>query len=452
MEFLERRYSLIKAFVNAGVGSDDQLQVKYRLHALNRFCLYTIVLATLWYAIFLYAGINSAAIFIHFVQLFFGLVVYANYKKQYTIAKITLILATNFSVLGITYLLGYNAGFYLYLYTAPLFVFWLFDIRKEKSYITFSICLYFVCYLLTLIMKKRIPSYTFFDSAVFGVNMYDLNLLFSLILMFLLFNNYTRYYVLLGEQVVNKQEYLEKEIERRTESEQALQKLFHELSKSHKSLEQFGFIVSHNMKAPFANIKGLLGLYDQEGKNNDDNNVIIDNIQQSVNHLDTILKDLGYLLTLKRDLLQDKTDVLLSEMVQEIKKSLSYEIQTSHASFTETYSQEISLNTVRPILYSILFNLIHNAIKYRNKEEPLVIEIKASILKGKTHIDIADNGMGIDMERYRDRVFNLYSRFHRDIEGKGVGLYLVKTQTEMLGGNIDLESEPGKGTTFKIEL
>lgn len=452
MNFQRKISQWIDELVNAGVEDDAELQVRYTLHALNRFCIYTIVLAALWYLLFIWAALTSAALFIHLVHLLFGLVIFLNYKRKYIAAKVMLIFATNISVLGITYLLGYQAGFYLYLYTSPLFVFWLFDIRKERLYIGISSLLYFLCYIATVVMKQSVPSYVFLNFDIHGITMYDLNLLFSIVLMFLLFNNYTRYYVLLGEQIASKQVFLQKEIVRRTESERALQKLYHELSKSYKSLEQFSFIVSHNMKAPFANIKGLLGLYEPDGENKKDNNVIIENIQQSVDNLDGILKDLSYLLTLKKDLLQEKTDVPIGDLVKDIKRSLLYEIQTAEACITETYADQLSIFTVRSVLHSILFNLIHNAIKYRNKDVPLKVEIIAFESEGVVHLEIADNGMGIDLVRYKDRIFNLYGRFHHKIEGKGVGLYLAKTQTELLGGSIAVESEVGKGTRFIIVL
>ena len=63
---------------------------------------------------------------------------------------------------------------------------------------------------------------------------------------------------------------------------------------------------------------------------------------------------------------------------------------------------------------------------------------------------IKDNGSGIDMKRHSDRIFGLYQRFHSNIEGAGLGLYMVKTQIMALGGKIEVQSEEEKGTTFYI--
>jgi signal transduction histidine kinase len=63
---------------------------------------------------------------------------------------------------------------------------------------------------------------------------------------------------------------------------------------------------------------------------------------------------------------------------------------------------------------------------------------------------VSDNGLGINMTVFRDKLFTLYSRFHTHMEGKGLGLYLVKTQITALGGRIEIESEVNKGSTFKV--
>ena len=70
------------------------------------------------------------------------------------------------------------------------------------------------------------------------------------------------------------------------------------------------------------------------------------------------------------------------------------------------------------------------------------------------HVELTftDNGMGINLKKNGDQVFGLYKRFHDNIEGKGMGLFMVKTQVETLGGKISIRSEVNKGTEFLIEL
>jgi signal transduction histidine kinase len=108
--------------------------------------------------------------------------------------------------------------------------------------------------------------------------------------------------------------------------------------------------------------------------------------------------------------------------------------------------------TLKSYLHSIFFNLISNSIKYRRHDVKPVIEIVSSKKENGIELLFRDNGLGIDMARKGEEIFGLYKRFHPHIEGKGVGLYMVKTQVETLGGRISLTSEVNKGTEFKILL
>ena len=103
-------------------------------------------------------------------------------------------------------------------------------------------------------------------------------------------------------------------------------------------------------------------------------------------------------------------------------------------------------------MYSIFYNLITNSIKYSQINIPLVIEIKSSLIDRKLVLLFKDNGSGIDLSKNKELVFGLYKRFHSKIEGKGMGLYMVKTQVEALNGTIRIDSAINKGTEFVIEF
>jgi signal transduction histidine kinase len=82
----------------------------------------------------------------------------------------------------------------------------------------------------------------------------------------------------------------------------------------------------------------------------------------------------------------------------------------------------------------------------------LVIDISSGKSDDKIQLVFKDNGLGIDLDKKGDQVFKLYKRFHSHVEGKGVGLFMVKTQVETLGGTISISSEVNKGTEFSIEF
>lgn len=81
-----------------------------------------------------------------------------------------------------------------------------------------------------------------------------------------------------------------------------------------------------------------------------------------------------------------------------------------------------------------------------------VIEISSESKKGKTILTFKDNGLGVDLKPNTNKIFGLYQRFHRHIDGKGLGVFMTKSQVEELGGTISIQSEPLKGTIITIEI
>jgi signal transduction histidine kinase len=109
--------------------------------------------------------------------------------------------------------------------------------------------------------------------------------------------------------------------------------------------------------------------------------------------------------------------------------------------------------TLKSYMQSIFYNLISNSVKYRQPNLAPVIEIKSRKRQNKIELSFRDNCMGIDLTKNGDQVFGLYKRFHtNEIQGKGIGLFMVKTQVEAIGGTISVHSEVNKGTEFKIEF
>jgi signal transduction histidine kinase len=106
----------------------------------------------------------------------------------------------------------------------------------------------------------------------------------------------------------------------------------------------------------------------------------------------------------------------------------------------------------KPYLESIFSNLFTNAIKYRSPDRKLKISVRIKDVGTQYQMSFEDNGLGIDLDRYRDRIFGLYQRFHEHPESKGFGLYLIKSQIEALGGTIHIESKVNVGTKFKINF
>jgi len=224
-----------------------------------------------------------------------------------------------------------------------------------------------------------------------------------------------------------------------------------ELIKHNNELRQFSFSVSHNLRGPVASLLGLIALIDQKSIKGE-NIEIFNHIQSSTERLDNIIKDLIKIIDIRQDIFQIRQKISLEQEFKSIHDILEREIYTHHVAFRNDFSQCEEIYSVKPMIHSILYNLISNSIKYRSLDEAPVIEIYSEEQRDQFILTIKDNGLGIDLNTHRDDVFKLYRRFHRHVEGRGLGLYLVKLQCEALGGTVHVESELNKFTKFTLHL
>ncbi|MDB5022748.1 MAG: domain S-box protein [Mucilaginibacter sp.] len=235
-------------------------------------------------------------------------------------------------------------------------------------------------------------------------------------------------------------------------AEQERIRMSDDLVQRNKDLEQFAYIISHNLRAPLANIIGLSKLLRLTDLSPDEKIESEEFLFQSIAKLDEIVKDLNNILQVRRDVSETKEMVIFAELVDSILIGFQLIIEQNQIKVITDFSHIHGTFTIKSYLYSIFYNLISNSIKYRQSNIPLVIEIKASTKDDKVMIIFKDNARGIDLTTRGEEVFGLYKRFHMDTEGKGIGLYMVKNQVEALGGNIRVSSKPDVGSTFSVEL
>lgn len=229
------------------------------------------------------------------------------------------------------------------------------------------------------------------------------------------------------------------------------QQIINDLVQRNRDLEQFTQIVSHNVRAPLSTILGLAGLI-HESHTEEERQTVLDGITQSAENLDTVLRDLNEILHVKRDISELKVNVNLNELVNEVQAGLSKAIHDNHVIIRYDFSAVRELNTVRSYIHSIFYNLIANAIKYAKPGETAIINISAERENGHINLLFRDNGIGIDLDKYGDQIFGMYMRFNHSTDGKGLGLFMVKTQVAALKGSISVESAVNQGATFKVQL
>ena len=223
------------------------------------------------------------------------------------------------------------------------------------------------------------------------------------------------------------------------------------ISAQNSRLLNFAHIVSHNLRSHAGNIQMLTEMILSEEDTAEKDSLIgmlginAVNLQDTLVHLNEVVdvhasgKQRLKILNLAKEI--EKTTGVLSGSLKAAAAKLSIEV-----------SPEIEFEFDPAYLESILLNLLTNAIKYRNPEKLLEININANKLKDQIILRFKDNGMGIDMVQNGNKLFGMYKTFHGNDDARGIGLFLVKNQVEAMGGNITAESIPGDGTTFIIEF
>jgi signal transduction histidine kinase len=224
-----------------------------------------------------------------------------------------------------------------------------------------------------------------------------------------------------------------------------------ELIEQNTRLEQFGFIISHNLRAPMARLVGLSAIL---GFTNDprETSEIVSLMVKSTQDLDQVIKDLTLILGIQKMNTKVLSEITLEELLQKVVAVLEPEIIETKARILSDFTNLNDVTSLPPYMESIFYNLLSNSIKYRHPARTPVIYVRSNAVDGYHLITFEDNGLGIDVEKHKENLFNLYKRFHFHTEGKGMGLYLVKTQLTALGGRIEVNSRVNEGTRFSIYL
>jgi signal transduction histidine kinase len=222
-----------------------------------------------------------------------------------------------------------------------------------------------------------------------------------------------------------------------------------ELKKANLYLDNFVYAASHDLKSPVANLKALANLWDLPGADKEE---ILRRIRSGIDILDETLNSLVEIIDIQKN---NKAEYSIIDFKNSYQKSLLN--LDKHLSYKKP-NIKVDFN-VRNISYidvylrSIIYNLLNNSMKYSNDGKQCKINIKTERRGDYILLSVEDNGMGIDLDTIKkENLFEPFNRFTNKASGRGIGLHLVKSMVEKNGGYIDVESKPGKGTTFKLFL
>lgn len=240
-----------------------------------------------------------------------------------------------------------------------------------------------------------------------------------------------------------------RDITQRKNSEADKNIILQQLLYQNSELLQFSFIASHNLRGPVASMLGLFQIMDQYEITGEAKELLV-MLQKTISKLDDVIIDLNKILDVRNNYVDPKELVSFSKVSREIIQSFEVQLGNNDAEVTINTESVDEFYVIKSYFYSIIYNLFSNALKYKSTERKLKIEMMTVKHRDTYGFSITDNGKGIDLERFHSKLFTLYQRFHLEVEGKGLGLFLVKTQVNAMNGTIDVKSTPDLGTTFTV--
>ncbi|MDO1444752.1 PAS domain S-box protein [Rhodocytophaga aerolata] len=233
-------------------------------------------------------------------------------------------------------------------------------------------------------------------------------------------------------------------------SQQELSLKNQELNRINNDLDNFIYTASHDLKAPISNLEGLINLLEMKMDTKLQAPVkrIIELIGVSVGKLKRTIVDLTEITKVQKELHAEAEPVDLEVALRDVKTDVAQLIAESDASI-QAHFEVPTIRFARKNIRSILYNLLTNALKYRSPDRRVQINIRTIQQDSYILLSFADNGLGIQADQI-EKIFLMFKRVHTHVEGSGIGLYIVKRIIENNGGKIEVESEPGKGTTFNM--
>ncbi len=234
--------------------------------------------------------------------------------------------------------------------------------------------------------------------------------------------------------------------------EKALKETVIKLEKSNEQLEGFAYMATHDLRAPVANLIALLNLFNKEKPEDEENKFIFGKVEESVKILNNTLGDLIDIVAVNKNKFDERVAINIEETLKDVMDSVKEDLNKSGISLSSDFSKCNEVSYPATQFRSILINMLTNAIKYRSPERKGIVKITSEREKDFVRLDFSDNGLGIDLIKHGSKLFQMNKRFHLGTEGKGVGLFIIKSQVEAMGGKVTVESEMGVRTTFRVYI
>ena len=225
------------------------------------------------------------------------------------------------------------------------------------------------------------------------------------------------------------------------------------LTRTNVDLDNFIYTASHDLIVPIANIEGLLHALARElppAALVGDVAEMLHLMERATERFRRTIEQLTDVSRLQQAHAQTDTQALLAAVVEEVRLDLLPLVQQTQAQLTVDVPATTSLPLSEKNLRSVVYNLLSNALKYRHPDRAPAVRLTYFRQDQHHVLRVQDNGLGFDVAEVKGKLFGMFQRLHTHVEGSGIGLYMVKKIVENSGGRIDVQSQPGEGTTFTV--
>ena len=238
------------------------------------------------------------------------------------------------------------------------------------------------------------------------------------------------------------------DITKQRKSEEDLRHVLELTKNQNERLKNFSHIVSHNLRSHSGNLSMLVSFLKEELKGTQAE--LVDMLNSASSQLGETIDHLTEVTEIQTSEGVELKPVSLKDYIKFTENTLAALIKETGVNLIDKTEPGIIINAIPAYLESILLNFTTNAIKYRSPDKDSYVRFTTKKLKGEILLSIEDNGLGIDLNKYGDKLFGMYNTFHAHKDARGIGLFITKNQIEAMGGHIKVSSTVGKGTTFNI--
>ena len=224
-----------------------------------------------------------------------------------------------------------------------------------------------------------------------------------------------------------------------------------DLKRKNEQLEEFTQIVSHNLRSPVGNILTLLSFLESTDKE-EEKAEYLSLLKESGFTTQQTLHELNEVLKIKQNKQIPRQELQFEKVFQHVKSMLTAKITEVSAVIESDFSKAPMITYPNIYLESIFLNLLSNSLKYIHTDRKPEILFRSFHSNSNIILEVRDNGLGINLERYGHQVFKLHKTFHKHPESRGIGLFMIKNQIEALGGEISIASQVDKGTTIFVNF